>query len=191
MPGPMSSPVRWRCSRARRPPPGGVEAATEIFAPIGGVYATGAYANLYGDAHALFRRDALERLGGFSEDFGVGHEDWELLARATLSGMTVLAVPEPLFWYRISPDSMLRTRRDPDGDLLRGGRPFLELLPPQIRPVMAYAFASKEAALTGTLQRVVAACLALARRPVLGLPLRAGWRVARPVLRRALEGTGR
>jgi hypothetical protein len=167
------------------PPEGGIGAAVEVYAPVGGVYAAGAFVNLYGDAHALFRRGSLECLGGFSEDFGLGHEDWEVLARATLSGMTVLAVPEPLFWYRISPDSMLRTRRDPDGDLLRGGRPFLELLPPQLRPALAYAFAPRDLVTNppGTLHRIVERCLSLAARPVIGLPLRLGWSVLGLALR--------
>lgn len=178
------------------PPEGGITAAAEIFAPVGGVFAAGLFGNLYGDAHALFRRGSLERLGGFTEDFGVGHEDWELFARATLSGMVVAAVPEPLFWYRISPDSMLRLRRDPDADFMRSGRPFLDLLPPQLRPVLAYAMgranatASVTPAPDGTLSQFVQGCIAFSARPVIGLPLRVGWWAARPMLR-LLLGTAR
>jgi hypothetical protein len=122
-------------------PDSGIEYAEEIFAPLGGVLSAGVFMNLYGDAHACIRRDALERLGGFSEDHGVGHEDWELFARATIHGMKVLSVPEPLFWYRISKDSMLRTSRTPEANLLRSGRPFLQLLPVQYRAAMAHALA--------------------------------------------------
>ena len=39
-------------------------------------------------------------VGGFTEDAGVGHEDWELWARAILKGYTLQVVPEALYWYR-------------------------------------------------------------------------------------------
>jgi glycosyltransferase involved in cell wall biosynthesis len=122
-------------------PDSGIEYANEIFAPLGGVLSVGAFMNLYGDAHACIRHDALERLGGFSEDYGVGHEDWELFARATINGMKMLSVPEPLFWYRMSRDSMLRSTQTPEADILRSGRPFLGLVPVQYRAAMTHALA--------------------------------------------------
>jgi O-antigen biosynthesis protein len=122
-------------------PDNGIEHAEEIFAPLGGVRSAGVFMNLYGDAHACIRRVALDRLGGFSEDYGIGHEDWELFARATINGMTVISVPEPLFWYRLSKNSMLRSSLSPEANLLRGGRPFIELLPPQYRAALAHALA--------------------------------------------------
>jgi GT2 family glycosyltransferase len=52
--------------------------------PIGGCAALGAHANCYGDAHVLIRRDAFQAVGGYTSDYGLGLEDWELYARLTL-----------------------------------------------------------------------------------------------------------
>jgi len=112
---------------------------------LGGALALGLFENCFGDAQALVRRDVLEALGGFREDFGVGHEDWELFARAALAGHEVLALPEPLFWYRMQPDSMLRIRPDLEPDLRRSARAYTELLPPVLRPILqaAVGFATR------------------------------------------------
>lgn len=116
-------------------------AAESVWIPIGGCLPLGLIENCFGDAQALVRRAVLEELGGFTEDYGVGHEDWELFARAVIAGYKLLVVPEPLFWYRLSPDSMLRTRSEPDADYLRSARPYLELLPPPLQQVMLVALA--------------------------------------------------
>jgi glycosyltransferase involved in cell wall biosynthesis/GT2 family glycosyltransferase len=169
------------------PPEGGVPDALEVFPPLGNAPAIGLYHNLFGDAHACFRRAALEALGGFTEDFGVGHEDWELFARANLEGHAVFAVPEPLFWYRISKDSMLRSRATPDPDLLRSARPYLALLPPQVRWSLALGLAlawRPEAPpdhLGARMRQLMARMRAFAARPFLGLPIRLCWRLVRPI----------
>jgi hypothetical protein len=87
----------------------------------------------------LVRRRLLEELGGFTEDFGIGHEDFELFAKAALAGYRVLSVPEPLFWYRIAENSMLRGRIEPDADTLRSARPYLSLLDPPMRQIFLWA----------------------------------------------------
>jgi len=121
--------------------PGG--SRRKIWVPIGGALSLGAFENCYGDAHALIRRDLLVALGGVSEDYGVGHEDWEFFARACLNGYTLLAVPTPLFWYRVSGDSMLRSRSTPDADYLRSARPYLSTLPPSLRPILLRALSAE------------------------------------------------
>lgn len=131
------------------PPEGDAPALDTAVTPfLGGAVALGLFENCLGDAQALVRRDVLESLGGFTEDFGVGHEDWELFARAALAGHEVLSVPEPLFWYRVSSGSMLRSRPDPEIDLRRNARAYTELLPPVLRPVLLTAL--------GTAQRMEA-----------------------------------
>jgi GT2 family glycosyltransferase len=75
--------------------------------PLGDCAALGVFQNCFGDANALIRRSAFERLGGFTEDYGVGHEDWELFATATLAGVRMFVLPEPLFWYRVAEQGML------------------------------------------------------------------------------------
>lgn len=77
-------------------------ASTERWLPVGASATVGMFRNCYGDASALVARAAFEGLGGFTEDAGVGHEDWELWARATLHGYKLQVVPEALYWYRIA-----------------------------------------------------------------------------------------
>jgi glycosyltransferase involved in cell wall biosynthesis len=65
--------------------------------------------NRFGDANALVRRRVFEEIGGFSTLYGVGYEDWEFFLKAYLRGYRISLVPEPLFNYRISSDSMVAT----------------------------------------------------------------------------------
>jgi hypothetical protein len=123
------------------PDPDWERTAECIWVPLGGCTPLGLFQNCFGDAHALVRRRLLEELGGFSEDFGIGHEDYEFFARAALAGYRVFSVPEPLFWYRVAESSMLRGRIEPDADTLRSARPYLELLDPPMRQVFLWAVA--------------------------------------------------
>jgi GT2 family glycosyltransferase/glycosyltransferase involved in cell wall biosynthesis len=127
------------------PSPDWEVSADAIWVPLGGCQPLGLYENCFGDAHALVLRTVLEELGGFSEDFGTGHEDWELFARAALCGYKVWSVPEPLFWYRIAEDSMLRGRIEPDADALRSARPYLALMDTPMRQALLWALASNKA----------------------------------------------
>jgi O-antigen biosynthesis protein len=122
------------------------EDASALHIFLGSAVALGAFENCYGDAHALVRRDVLEALGGFTEDFGSGHEDWEFFARAALAGHEILSVPEPLFWYRIAPNSMARGTADRQVDLRRGLRPYAALLPPSVRPALLAAISEADEA---------------------------------------------
>jgi len=63
--------------------------------------------NRFGDANSLIKRAAFHELGGFSQLHGVGYEDWEFFAKAYLRGYNLRVVPEPLFNYRVSSDSMV------------------------------------------------------------------------------------
>ena len=55
------------------------------------------------------RRSRLEALGGFDESLRVG-EDWELIVRLILAGATAGLVDEPLYRYRLRPDSLSASR---------------------------------------------------------------------------------
>lgn len=68
----------------------------------------GALENNLGDANSLVRRSSLLALGGFSEDRGVGAEDWELYAKAVLKGMRLEHSVMPFSWYRVDANSMSR-----------------------------------------------------------------------------------
>ena len=71
---------KWKSQKA--PPSADTEPTTERWLPLGDAAAVGIFKNCFGDAASLVRRSAFVQLGGFTEDGGVGHEDWELWARA-------------------------------------------------------------------------------------------------------------
>jgi glycosyltransferase involved in cell wall biosynthesis len=74
---------------------------------IGGVFSF--FRNRFGDANALVRRTTFEAIGGFTEERGVGWEDWEFFLKAHLKNYRMGIVPEPLFNYRASETGMLGT----------------------------------------------------------------------------------
>ena len=106
--------------------------------PLGGCAALGAFRNCFGDANALVRRACFESLGGFTEDYGVTHEDWEFHAKAVLKGFKLTVVPEFLFWYRVNPTSMIRTTSNYRNHM-RGIRPYLDAVPEALRHLVLYA----------------------------------------------------
>ncbi len=102
------------------------------FTPIGPDPTLGLFTNCFGDANALWRRTAFEELGGFGEDYGITHEDWELFCRAQLGGRRIVCVPQSLFWYRIDAAGMFRGSRrqlHEASNHARHLRPFLHTLP--------------------------------------------------------------
>ncbi|KAG8467726.1 hypothetical protein KFE25_006778 [Diacronema lutheri] len=133
---------------------GSAEAARgEHWVPLGPCAELGAHANCYGDAHALIRRGALESVGGYTVDYGLGLEDWELYARLALRAdderaasdgagaagdslpLHHLVVPSPLYWYRLSRGGGMLARQHAQSeearaqrlaDRLRSLRPFVE-----------------------------------------------------------------
>jgi glycosyltransferase involved in cell wall biosynthesis len=68
--------------------------------PTGGPFALACHKNVYGDACALYRTDALRGAGGWAEDRGTSFEDWELFVKLAGSGHIIDVVPEHLFYYR-------------------------------------------------------------------------------------------
>jgi GT2 family glycosyltransferase/tetratricopeptide (TPR) repeat protein/glycosyltransferase involved in cell wall biosynthesis len=106
--------------------------------PLGGAASVGAFQNCFGDANALVRRSCFESLGGFTEDYGVTHEDWEFHARAVLQGFKLTVVPEFLFWYRVNPESMLRTTNQ-FHNYQRSLRPFVAAVPAALQPLVQFA----------------------------------------------------
>ena len=73
---------------------------TDGYAFLGAGTDSGLFHNLMGGATILIRRTAFLRLGGYTEAYGVGKEDYALLARAQASGLSALVCPIPLFAYR-------------------------------------------------------------------------------------------
>lgn len=110
----------------------------QLWIPLGNAQGLGVFRNVFGDANALVRRRTFLDLGGYTEDYGLGHEDWEFFAKASLAGADLQLVPEPLFWYRVNAASMLRAG-DSAADHARSVRPYWAGLPRGIGPVLAYA----------------------------------------------------
>ncbi|GAB4479680.1 MAG: hypothetical protein Kow0088_20810 [Anaerolineales bacterium] len=105
--------------------------------PLGACVTAGAFKNCFGDANALIRKDVFWKLGGFTEDYGIGHEDWEFFSKAVLQGFKLEVVPEALYYYRQSRSGMLRS-----GDMYlnhrRNIRPYLEV-DPRISQLIEFA----------------------------------------------------
>jgi glycosyltransferase involved in cell wall biosynthesis/GT2 family glycosyltransferase len=113
-------------------------APLHIWPFLGGALAPGLLRNAFGDANAFFKREVFTRIGGFTEDFGVGCEDWELFARAVLRGLRLEVLPEPLVAYRQSPAGMLHSTAA-HANRMRALRPYLGLLPAHLRPLVHLA----------------------------------------------------
>ena len=102
------------------------------FTPFGADPVLGVFTNCFGDANALYSCKVFDQLGGFTEDYGITHEDWELFCRASLAGVKMVCVPESLFWYRVDHNGMFRGQRTQlhkSANLRRHIRPYLEKLP--------------------------------------------------------------
>lgn len=96
--------------------------------------ATGALRNSFGDTNSLIRREVFLALGGFHEDWGVGHEDWEFHAKAVLKGYKLQVVPEALAWYRLNETEHTVNRKTPlHANLMANIRPYLDAVPPGLR----------------------------------------------------------
>lgn len=116
----------------------GLETPVSRYAFLGPALALGLWRNALGDTNSLMRRDVFIALGGFTEDYGVSNEDHEFMVRAVLRGFRLEMVPEALFWYRRSPNSV-NTSADPVANVLRALRPYLEVVPPELRPALQLA----------------------------------------------------
>eukprot|EP00923_Selenidium_pygospionis_P029706 GHVN01052902.1.p1 GENE.GHVN01052902.1~~GHVN01052902.1.p1 ORF type:complete len:1911 (-),score=125.55 GHVN01052902.1:9872-15604(-) len=76
---------------------------------LGASALVGVNENCFGDSTMLVDRDFFGGSGGFTEDYGVGFEDYEFLARAVLHGAHLEAVPEALCWRRRHANTVTQT----------------------------------------------------------------------------------
>jgi GT2 family glycosyltransferase/glycosyltransferase involved in cell wall biosynthesis len=109
-------------------PPGIHTAPVERWLFTGGNQALSLLFNTFGDANAMIRLTAFRDVGGFTEDYGIGHEDWELFARLMLKGYHLELIPETLFWYRLLSGG-LQTSTPIRQNILRSLRPHLDRIP--------------------------------------------------------------
>ena len=64
---------------------------------------------IFGGPMILIRRRAFLAIGGYREERGAAHEDWELQARLTMHGFDTDVLPEYLHRYRQLPDGLAKT----------------------------------------------------------------------------------
>lgn len=115
------------------------DAPTGLWVPLGGCAAAGLYSNTFGDANALIRRSAFDAVGGFSEAFGLGLEDWELFAKLALAGLRFDVAATPLLWYRQNSGGMLLASVNRPAELRRAIGGPLAAVPPALAPGLLLA----------------------------------------------------
>ncbi len=86
----------------------GAREAFDIYLPVGPSLELAVLGNTFGDANALIKRSAFEAIGGYTEQYAVGCEDYELFTRAYLSGMKMQLIPDYLFEYRSEDEGMMK-----------------------------------------------------------------------------------
>jgi GT2 family glycosyltransferase len=77
--------------------------------PVGGPHAVAGIRNVYGDANAIFRTEALRSVGGYGTDRGTSCEDWECFVKLVHAGHRLGVVPDHLFYYRHRPGGFSRS----------------------------------------------------------------------------------
>lgn len=106
--------------------PNEIRDGANIWVPLGGALSVGVFRNAFGDSNCFVKKSSFINVGGFSEDFGIGNDDWEFFARAVLKGMNLLTVPIPLYWYRFGTHCMTNTTKTVhNANLLRVIRPYV------------------------------------------------------------------
>ncbi len=120
-----------------QPPPSDPKTVNR-WVPLGPAASAGFFRNVFGDANCLVRKEIFEKLGGFTELYGVTHEDWEFLAKAVLENFRLEVIPEALFHYRYVPGSMIRSTSR-YRNYLRHIRPYLQNVPKEMHQILLMA----------------------------------------------------
>lgn len=76
------------------------------YVPLGPAMNSGILRNVFGDSAMFIHRQFFLDLGGFTEEYGVGFEDYELLAKVVTRDNHLEPAAEPLHWYRRHGDTM-------------------------------------------------------------------------------------
>lgn len=149
---------------------------------LGAAVSPGVTRNSFGDANAFVRRTVFGRVGGFTEDVGVGCEDWEFFARATLAGCRLMVVPEPLVRYRHGQGMLNSTSQH--ANRMRALRPYFAHVPPPLRGLLHLAHSPAQgpagpppAARLDHVRRAVVFGTGEGGRAALTLAARCGWKV--------------
>jgi len=111
----------------------------ERFIPVGNAGLSGIFKNNFSDAHGLYRVASLRHLGGFTEHWGSGHEDWEAFFRMSLKGMRLDIHPDVQFDYRVAETSMVRDKTARSRNMIRILDPLLAAEHPEVAGQSALA----------------------------------------------------
>ncbi|HEY9250869.1 MAG TPA: glycosyltransferase, partial [Rariglobus sp.] len=107
---------------------------------LGDCVSAGALHNVFGDTNSLVRRQTFLDLGGFHEQWGVNHEDYEFMAKVALRGHKLEVIADALVWYRVNEGETSVLRNTPfHGNLMCSIRPFLQAVPPELRSLVLFA----------------------------------------------------
>jgi glycosyltransferase involved in cell wall biosynthesis/GT2 family glycosyltransferase len=79
------------------------------YRPLGQDLGLGLVNNVFGDALAVYRCEALRRIGGWDDKSRATWEDWALFLRLTAVGEKVWVIPKEMTLYRARANSMART----------------------------------------------------------------------------------
>jgi glycosyltransferase involved in cell wall biosynthesis len=85
--------------------------------------------------HTMIRRAAFFEAGGFPEECGLEHQEWELLTRLRLQNYRVEMIPEALVWHRAQAGSTIPSTTA-QRDYLPALRPHFELIPEPYHPLV-------------------------------------------------------
>jgi glycosyltransferase involved in cell wall biosynthesis/GT2 family glycosyltransferase len=151
---------------------------------VGGAPAVGVFRNAFGDTNSIVKRKVYLALGGMTEDTNVGAEDWEFLARASLSGYRLEVLPEALVWYRQSTTGV-NSITPPAANHLRALRPYRGVMPDGLsntlqlcaQPVVEGS-ASRRPLAADHVRDIVIFGASQGGQRAMELAARCGWRVA-------------
>lgn len=79
-----------------------------FYRPSGGPHFLGSIDNVFGDANAIFRTEALRSVNGYETERTTSWEDWECFVKLSNAGHTLDVLPEFLFYYRHRDESWMR-----------------------------------------------------------------------------------
>jgi glycosyltransferase involved in cell wall biosynthesis len=79
------------------------------YIPVGGAYGLAAIENCIGGATSIISTKVMKEIGGYSETYGVGHEDYELYTKLLSSGYKIEVCPKVHYYYEVGRPSMLST----------------------------------------------------------------------------------
>ena len=82
---------------------------TSRYLPLGPAKLVGMLENVFGNGEMLVRKEFFVEMGGFTEDYGVGFEDYEFLAKVVMKGRHLETIPEALVYHRKHANNMIQT----------------------------------------------------------------------------------